>query len=118
MGKHTELGRNGEILAADFLMAKGHTIVCANYRFEHREIDIISLDRDVIVFTEIKTRSNYNFGYPEEAVTARKQALIKSAAEHFLFDYPESQKVRFDVISIMMKGGKAVEILHFEDAFY
>jgi len=118
VGKHTELGRNGEILATEFLIDKGHTIICTNYRFDHREIDIISLEEDIIVFTEIKTRSNYDFGFPEEAVTVRKQELIKAAAAHFLLDYPENQKVRFDVISILMQHGKVLEMLHFEDAFY
>lgn len=118
MGKHTELGKNGEIIALDFLKNKGHQIIATNYRCGHKEIDIISLEKDVLVFCEIKTRSNFHFGFPEEAVTPRKQALLKAAAEAFLLDHQQYSKIRFDIVSILMNGTSVREILHFEDAFY
>lgn len=118
MGKHTELGKNGEILAVDFLQKKGHIILFTNYRKMHKEVDIVSLDGDILVFTEIKTRSHYQFGFPEEAVGARKQSHLKSAAELFLADYAQYEKVRFDIISILLQRDVIKEIIHFEDAFY
>lgn len=118
MSKHNDLGRHGEKLASVYLQEKGHLILETNFRFDHKEIDIISLDEDVLVFTEIKARSHYAFGYPEEAVTPRKQSLLKLAAEYYCLDKPHYLKMRFDVISILLKENKAVEIMHFEDAFY
>jgi putative endonuclease len=118
VGKHTELGKNGEIIALDFLKNKGHKIIATNYRCGHKEIDLISFEKDELVFCEIKTRSNFHFGYPEEAVTLRKQALLKEAAAAFLLEHQEYSKIRFDIISILMKGNTVQEILHFEDAFY
>ncbi len=118
MNKNNELGKNGEILACRFLCNKGHTLITTNYRTGHKEIDIISLCEDVLVFSEIKTRSNYDLGFPEEAVTLRKQANLKSAAGIYLNSYPHYTKVRFDVISILLYKNKPPEIVHFEDAFY
>ena len=119
MSKHNELGRNGEILACQFLINKGHILLTSNYRSGHKEIDIISRDGDILVFSEIKTRSNYDFGFPEEAVHSRKQQLLIAAAETYLAEQNIAyHKIRFDVISILMKQGTAVEIQHFEDAFY
>lgn len=118
MGKHNELGKQGEILASSYLEAKGHVILDTNYRHGHKEIDIISLQGDILVFTEIKSRSNYTFGYPEEAVGLRKQALIKQAAEYYCLNQPQYQKLRFDILSLLLKDGKIVEVIHFEDAFY
>lgn len=118
MSKHNELGKRGETLARSYLEAKGHVILETNYRYEHKEIDIISLSGDVLVFIEIKTRSNYAFGYPEEAVSLRKQNLLKQAAEFFCLDKPQFTRLRFDVLSLLVQQDKIIEAFHFEDAFY
>ncbi len=118
MRHHQELGRNGEAVARRFLEEKGHVLLECNYRFEHKEVDIISLSGLVLVFTEIKTRSNYHLGFPEEAVHLRKQQFLKQAAEHYCMQHPEYEQLRFDVISILMQEGRVRELLHFEDAFY
>ncbi len=100
------------------MQKKGHIIIDTNFRYERNEIDIISLEKDILVFTEIKTRTHFNFGYPEEAVTLKKQDLIKKTAEFFLQENEEYQKVRFDIISILIRNGQVLEIKHFIDAFY
>lgn len=118
LSKHISLGKNGEQLAVDFLKNKGHLLLHTNYRSGHKEIDIITLDKDILVFSEIKTRSSYAFGFPEMAVTTAKQLLLKAAAEAFLRENTQYHKIRFDVVSILIKGGQITEIVHFEDAFY
>lgn len=105
-------------MACQFLINKGHTIIATNYRSGHREIDIISLDGAILVFSEIKARSGYQFGFPEEAVHYRKQQHLKEAAMAYLEANDSEQPIRFDVIAILIKAGKAAEIVHFEDAFY
>ncbi|KAA5536659.1 YraN family protein [Taibaiella lutea] len=118
MRNHIELGKSGESIACKYLQEKGHVILELNFRFGHKEIDIISLDKDILVFTEIKSRRNYTFGFPEEAVTPRKQGFLKVAAEEYCLDKPQYIKIRFDVISLIIQSGIVKEIMHFEDAFY
>jgi putative endonuclease len=118
MSRHNDLGNTGEAIARAFLEEKGHLILRTNFRFEHNEIDIISLCGDILVFSEIKTRSSLHFGFPEESVDLSKQASIKKVAAAFLWDYPEYIKTRFDVLSLFIQKGILKEILHFEDAFY
>lgn len=117
MSKHNELGKDGEILAAQFLKNKGHEILEINFRTGRKEIDIISKITGFLVFSEIKTRSGIGFGFPEEAVDKRKQAFLKEAAAFYLAEHPEFEHARFDVISIIITDGEASEIRHFEDAF-
>ncbi len=112
------MGKHGEILACSYLQDKGHVILETNFRYSHKEIDIISLLDDVLVFTEIKSRSSYTFGFPEEAVSVRKQNLLKLAAEYYCLDKPQYQKFRFDVLSLLIRDGNIKEAVHFEDAFY
>ncbi len=118
MAGNLDKGRAGEIAAGKLLQEKGHVILFENYRWQHKEIDIISLDGDVLVFTEVKTRTNFNYGYPEAAVDVRKQTHMKAAAEQFLSDHPEYQKLRFDTIGVLMHGSQVREIVHWEAAFY
>ncbi|MFT4062389.1 MAG: YraN family protein [Edaphocola sp.] len=118
MAAHRDLGKRGEDKALDLLLQKGHRVLHRNHRMGHKEVDVISLDKDVLVFTEIKTRSGTAFGFPEEAVDLRKQAHLKAAAEQYCLEHPQYPKLRFDVISLVLRNGVVHELLHFEDAFY
>lgn len=118
MSKLNDLGQKGEQIAQLFLKNKGYLILHTNYRFQHMEVDIIALDKDTLVFCEIKTRTSKIFGYPEEAVTLRKQKHLKICAEHFQLSNPNYNKLRFDIVSIIHSQGKTEEIFHLEDAFY
>jgi len=118
MLKHTEIGTKGEQLAANFLKNKGYLILDINWRFEKKEIDIIALEQDSIVFVEVKTRSNFNFGFPEEAVTENKKTFLKIAAQAYYEQKEITKEIRFDIISILLQQNKAPEILHVVDAFY
>lgn len=118
MSKHNEIGTNGELIAVNFLKNKGYHIVATNWRSGKKEIDIIAEIGDNIVFVEVKTRSNFDFGYPEEAVNERKKKLIKSAAEDYFLAFPGEKQLRFDIISVLQQQNVAIEIVHIEDAFY
>ncbi len=118
MNSHLNKGNVGERAAKQFLQEKGHRILHTNYRWERKEIDIISLDKDVLVFTEVKSRTSFDFGYPEAAVDEKKQENIKQVAESFLLDNPEFHQIRFDTIAIILKSEVIIEIVHWEDAFY
>src|SRR5688500_16266262 len=48
------LGREGERIAERFLKKKGYKLVERNYRCAAGELDLIVLDRHVIVFVEVK----------------------------------------------------------------
>lgn len=118
MSKHNEIGTNGELLAVKFLQNKGLIILETNWHSGKKEIDIIAENSDSIVFIEVKTRSNFSFGFPEEAVTASKKKLLKLAAEDYFEQNKSSKVIRFDIISILQQGNETKEIIHIEDAFY
>lgn len=117
MASHNDLGKRGEDIAAQHLISKGHTILIRNYRFEKSEVDIISRIGDTVVFTEVKTRTSDAFGYPEDAVSARKQAQLKLAMEQYVLENNITSEPRFDIISIITARGRT-DIHHIEDAFY
>ncbi len=118
MAKHNETGRKGEQIAEVFLVEKGYKILSRNRRFGRMEVDIIAEKDNVLVFAEVKTRNSLDFGYPEEAVNAKKQNFLRAAAGSYLESHTDFTYVRFDTISVLLDKGSIKEILHFEDAFY
>lgn len=116
MAHHIDFGKQGEEIAAQYLIDKGYEILERNWRNRHMEIDIIAKDGDELVIVEVKTRQTDEYGNPDVAVTLQKQRLLISAANAYLFRNNLDVETRFDIISIVFKEGKPV-IEHIEDAF-
>ena len=118
MSKKKTLGQFGEDCAANFLAEKGYTIISRNFRIRSAEIDIIARTGDVIVFVEVKARSNIRHGLPAEYVDFRKQKKIIEAASVFLQDENFCDcACRFDVVEIFFFAERVEEINHIENAF-
>ncbi|MRG44461.1 endonuclease [Chitinophaga sp. SYP-B3965] len=114
MASHHEVGKKGELLAADHLRLKNYQVLHTNWTYGNLELDIVARYRGVLIFVEVKTRSTQYFGMPEEFVHANKAQLIRRAADKYMDQYgllPE--EIRFDIIAITVDK----EIVHFEDAF-
>ena len=118
MSKQKTLGKLGENYAAQFLEAQGYTIVARNFRIRSAEIDIIAQIDNVIIFVEVKARSDIRHGLPVEAVNLRKQKKIIEAAGVFLQDEKFCDcACRFDVVEVYLNGERVEEINHIENAF-
>jgi putative endonuclease len=112
-----ERGTRGESLAAEFLEMNGIRVLARNYRYQRGEIDLIALDGDELVFVEVKTRRTTAYGEPEEAVTPKKQAQLRSVAEGYLLEHDiEGGSCRFDVVTVMIRHDGHTIRLH-KDAF-
>jgi putative endonuclease len=61
-------GGRAETLAADFLVARGLSIVERNFRCRRGEIDIIARDGDTLVFAEVRQRTRIVFGGEEASI--------------------------------------------------
>jgi uncharacterized protein (TIGR00252 family) len=106
-------GARAESLAADALRVQGYQVLEQRFRYRHSDVDLVARRGAVVVFVEVKSRSDDRFGTPAEAVTARKQANLVRAASVWLSRHARAwDAVRFDVITV--SDGK-VEWL--QDAF-
>ena len=102
-----ELGAWGEKKAAGYLRLHGYKIIEMNCRFRQGEIDIIAKDKDEYVFIEVKTRQNFNYGIPSEAVDERKQKHIWNATQYYIYSHNlENKYIRIDVIEVYKKKNK------------
>jgi putative endonuclease len=112
------LGHSGESLAAVYLEKQGYSIIERNYRTPYGEIDLISKQGDVTVFTEVKTRASSSLGPPEISITRRKAEHMRCAAEYYIQQHPKLQtEWRIDVISVQMQTNVTNPLIdHFENA--
>ena len=117
MASQRAKGQAGEDTAVDYLLKKGYHILERNFRFERGEIDIIAVDREDLVFVEVKARRSTAFGDPEDALTPAKCNQIRKVAEGYLFKRNlDDQLCRFDVIAIEYQKNIPL-IRHLVDAF-
>ena len=115
MSHNQIIGRWGEEVAAAYLEKKGYEILERNARTPYGELDLIARLRGRMVVVEVKTRTTASYGYPETAISARKQEHLAASAEH----YAQERGIdhwQIDAISVEGKpNGGAPRITHFED---
>jgi putative endonuclease len=111
-------GRRGEDLAHRYLRANGYTIVARNFRTRtgSAEVDLIAWDGPDLVFVEVKSRANEDFGAPDRAVDPQKQKnLISVATEYIRRRGIAWDLVRFDIVSVIFLQRPTIK--HIKDAF-
>lgn len=102
-----QLGKKGEREACRFLEKLHYVIIAKNFKCSYGEIDIIAIDKEELVFIEVKTRCSEKYGRPSEAVDKTKKKHIKKAATFFVYkNRLENKFIRFDVVEIYVRNGK------------
>jgi putative endonuclease len=119
------LGAAGEALARRHLEARGLTVLDANFRTRHGELDLVAADDRYLVFCEVKTR--VLSGPPGElgpfaAIGGRKRRRLRMMAREWLAVRESRERrpaeVRFDAIGIAFdRRGRLISLEHLEDAF-
>jgi len=108
-GYNKSLGKFGEQCAEKFLKKKKYKILNRNFLIRGGEI-----------FIEVKTRTDFKFGTPSDAVTYHKKQRMIKAAGVYLQRYGNAY-ARFDVIEVFVgKCGdkfKLEKINHITNAF-
>ncbi len=97
-----DIGQHAETSAKKHLLDSGLRYITKNYRCRKGEIDLIMLDKDQLVFVEVKYRRNQKFGSGFDMVTASKQKKLIETARYYLNQegLSESISCRFDVVSL------------------
>jgi putative endonuclease len=112
-------GNAAERLAAEYLAARGITVVARNVRCRGGEIDLLCLDGAVLAVIEVRQRARARFGGALASVTPAKQRKIARAARYVLQTSVElrGRLMRFDVIGIEGLPDGAHEVCWIKDAF-
>jgi len=117
MAEHNELGKWGEEKASEYLANKGFRILERDWRIGHRDIDIIAIDGDELVFVEVKTRRNNYFMEPELSVNMKKMRSISLAANAYAKMHYVEMPIRFDIVTVLGMKDSNCQINHIDNAF-
>ena len=112
--RHT-LGQAGETAAARFLERLGMRIQERNWRQGSHELDIVAMDRDELVFVEVRTRTGGGMVSPAESLSPAKcshffEASRQYLAVHALWNIP----CRFDIVCVLHTDGN-LEVEHYRN---
>lgn len=106
----------GERLAEKYLTDKGYRVKERNYRTKYAEIDLVAESDGVLVFVEVRAKSNEWFGSPEDTINRKKIAKLRSNA----FSYVQYRRwrgpYRLDAVCVVVnQSGGLIRIEHYED---
>ena len=109
----TAIGDAAELLAIAALRAEGYEIEATKFRCKIGELDIVARDRGILVFVEVRSRADDEFGHAALMVGRRKQRKVIDVATYYLATVrPEFDECRFDVVAIT---GGVLDLI--QDAF-
>ena len=113
------LGARAEQIAFEYLQGRGLTILERNYRRRLGEIDLVALDRGVLVIAEVRTRSSAAFGGAAASIGAVKQRRIIRAAAQLLQQHRDyaALPVRFDVLIVNAPASATPQVDWLRHAF-
>jgi putative endonuclease len=106
MSEKYKIGLHGENLAKKYLLDNNFNIRHVNWRFKHKELDIIAIKDSILHIIEVKTRSSDYWKEPQYAVVRRKQKNMIYAANAYIKKENIELETQFDIISIIMKNNE------------
>lgn len=104
-----EFGRIGEDITCKYLINNNYKIIEKNFYYKGGELDIIAFDeeKNELVFIEVKTRANRNYGLPSESVNSHKlKHIIKGIKYYLHINKLEDAFIRVDIIELFYKKNK------------
>jgi uncharacterized protein (TIGR00252 family) len=96
----THVGRQAEVVAADYLRRHGFTVLEQNWRTRWCEIDIVAQKASVLYFVEVKYRGRTDWGGGLEYVTRRKVRQMYFAAQFWMAQQSSSADYRLAAVEL------------------
>ena len=112
-----ELGRRAETLTANHLEQLGFTLLARNARLGRLELDIIARRGQLVVFCEVRSRTDDRFISPADTITSVKIRRLRQAATLWLRQAKlGSVDVRFDAACVVFDVPQG-RLTYYEGAF-
>ncbi len=113
------VGRRGERLAEEHLLAQGARLLERNYRIDYGEIDLLLEHDGDLVAVEVKTRDVGDLEQPEEAVGWQQLRRIARALSTYAMDNDFLEGTwRIDVVLIVIEpDGSVLRLDHLRSVY-
>ena len=108
-------GAAAEQAAERHLLAAGCRLLARNARYREGELDLVVRERELVVFVEVRLRTDHRFGGAAASIDLFKQKRLARAAQRWLVEHHGERwpACRFDVVTV--DGDGRIEWLR--DAF-
>ncbi len=122
-GNSCKKGRMAEAIALDFLVERGLVLLERNWRWGHKELDLIMKNSNSVTGVEvlhvIEVRSLHEpfVHMPFESVNYKKQRAVIVAANGYVKLRKVNFETQFDIVSIVFSTTGAFKLEYFPDAF-
>ncbi len=113
------VGRRGERLAEEHLLAQGARLLERNYHIEYGEIDLLLEHDGDLVAVEVKTRDVGDLEQPEETVTWRQlRRIVRALATYAMDNDLMEQTWRIDAVLIVIEpDGSVLRLDHLRSVY-
>lgn len=105
-------------MALEMLQNRGLTLLERNWRWHHKELDLIMEGFGTVHFIEVKALRAPADRNPWEAVTPEKQKNLAIAAEHYIYEHRIVKEAQFDIVSILYDESGEAAVEYIERAFF
>ena len=116
MAEHNIIGNLGEKIASNYLFQRGYEILELQWRFKHKEVDIIAQKDGVIHIVEVKTRSSES-ETESDHITQNKMQFLIEESEFYMQEKNLSSDLQFDVVVVRIFDKLTYTVKHIENAF-
>ncbi len=117
MDARRRFGQKAEELAAAYLEGRGWRILDRNWRFHHKEIDLVAERDGLVAFVEVKARGAARLADPLEAIGPAKRRDLATAALGWIAGRGAGYRAfRFDAVSVTREPDRT-SVRHLEDAW-
>ncbi len=95
-------GKQAEEIAANYLRNQKVKLLIQNFHSRFGEIDLIGLDKEILIFVEVRYRKNEHFLAAVETIDQHKCRKIIITSEYYLNKHKKYQShlCRYDVMTI------------------
>lgn len=119
MTQKSELGRDGEDFAAEYLKRKGYKVIERNKREKWGELDVVSMAPDkTLVFVEVKTMKSGTLK-PEDQMSGAKMKKFRRTAEVYAGSHEElvndEKGWRLDLVALEKNNDETFLVRHYEN---
>jgi putative endonuclease len=110
-----ERGTFGEDLAADYCRRTlGYKLIVRNWRYKRDEVDIICRDGEVLVFVEVRARSENALVSGFHSVDRHKKEVLRRGYKNYLKQLHNPPKhFRFDIIDVAISNSGSGDVRHY-----
>ena len=113
-----KLNERAVISASWYLRKHDYLILDTDWECNFGTVDIVAMDRDCLVFVEVKCRTSIDNGFPEEAITRKKRTQYENIALAYLVCHDFSDlPMRFDIVDVVKLDKDRCAIKHHVNAF-